>query len=863
MFKKEKDLDQRTSNNIKNKDLKKLKNDVLKQFPYHSSTGCGLTEESLTVIFPPKCSVSCTKLTSRTLIYSVDDVPYFFDVNGRCDLYPTVFGLWKVPHLMPQVVIHSPVSTFVLRGADLMAPGIYKLDNIAKKDKVSIRVRNNAYPFSVGISDVDTVAEFSSCLTRPRGMAVQVLHMFGDLLWQGVPASIPNSGFSLLTVVTSDGEGDSSEDDDDNNDEVLKEEEGKNDNKEGGNSNIEDGSCESTTMMQIDDSDVNLADLSLVVDENKDVSAVVDNNSLDEDTVLTVKSTSTCTAESRRQVDELLLLHLLRCLKYLIRDRDLPMLVSKLWVIVKKSISVSRIHVPTVDGGCRDDDEEAGNSKLDIDPDIRNSSFLKVSKFFEFVSSSLGVFELEEVSNGVVAVVKVSRLNELYKTWKAVIAVDDPDSFRLEIENYTASKDSSSLVVDNDDENGSNYLPSSSMQAKDIIANVEIGSMIKVIDIFKLNKVLAAEFKDLITESSSGDGRGNNVKGDKFYTGVEIQQLLTRYIKQRALENPLNKREVIISSDNFLYKTLRKDQKLSADKPTQDHSSNVSSQKQNVSKGLLKTNTQNEYGDVMESYDDEWDEVVDEDDCDTTDPLSQYTVVAGVLMPSALSTKPIPNLRGKLNDTEAPPVGESRRSNVPGGWGVAAGEKWKPIELPKEKKKEPVRHPQSNKTFAPHQANSGTRNKSSNEIKKKSLEEELCVATDPIHVNKEVFMKAIKGKLTPYHAIVFPTGECSVHAGMPAKVTVEVEMRKGNKVATVVRGLEVYRLDVNQAARDFQKKFACSTTVNLVPGKVDKREVVLQGNWSVELEKHLEQYYSIQKRFIECKVAKKIKPKKR
>jgi translation initiation factor 2D len=134
-------------------------------------------------------------------------------------LYPTVFALWKIPVMLPQVVIHSPVSTFVLRGADLMAPGIYKLDNIHKGDKVSIRVRNNPFPFAIGLSEVDTVEEFSSCLTRPKGKAVQVLHSFGDMLWKGAPASIPNNGFLALTVVTAEDQCASSDDDDDDYDE--------------------------------------------------------------------------------------------------------------------------------------------------------------------------------------------------------------------------------------------------------------------------------------------------------------------------------------------------------------------------------------------------------------------------------------------------------------------------------------------------------------------------------------------------------------------------------------------------------------------------------------------------------------------
>ena len=218
MFKKDKDLEQRTSNIIKNKDFKKLKLDILKQFPFDETTGRGVTEDNLTNIFPSKCSITCTKLTSRTLLYSIDLIPYFIDLNGRCDLYPTVFALWKIPVMLPQVVIHSPVSTFVLRGADLMAPGIYKLDNIHKGDKVSIRVRNNPFPFAIGLSEVDTVEEFSSCLTRPKGKAVQVLHSFGDMLWKGAPASIPNNGFLALTVVTAEDQCASSDDDDDDDD---------------------------------------------------------------------------------------------------------------------------------------------------------------------------------------------------------------------------------------------------------------------------------------------------------------------------------------------------------------------------------------------------------------------------------------------------------------------------------------------------------------------------------------------------------------------------------------------------------------------------------------------------------------------
>ena len=279
MFKKDKDIDQRSSNVIKNKDFKKLKSDLLKQFSLSvlpSSSCRGITEESLAILFPPKCSITLTKFTSRTLVYSVDSVPLFFDVNGRCDFYPTIFALWKVPTLLPQVVIHSPVSTFVLRGADLMAPGLYKLDDaIQKGDKVSIRVRNNSFPFAVGASEVDAAVDFMETNTRPRGKAVQVWHMFSDMLWKNVPLSIPNKGFGVVTVVTGDDQGDDScddsDDDDDKNEDIVEDEEDEreNDLKQTQVENDDSDSADMTASVEdnkpIDELPINLDELSLTV----------------------------------------------------------------------------------------------------------------------------------------------------------------------------------------------------------------------------------------------------------------------------------------------------------------------------------------------------------------------------------------------------------------------------------------------------------------------------------------------------------------------------------------------------------------------------------------------------------------------
>lgn len=101
------------------------------------------------------------KLATRALVYIhvPTKTPLFFDSDGRSNLFPTVYALWRVRQLSlslasaeseasseaagasttaagpgggggggggvccPPLVVHPPVSKFVLNGADVMLPG--------------------------------------------------------------------------------------------------------------------------------------------------------------------------------------------------------------------------------------------------------------------------------------------------------------------------------------------------------------------------------------------------------------------------------------------------------------------------------------------------------------------------------------------------------------------------------------------------------------------------------------------------------------------------------------------------------------------------------------------------------------------
>ncbi len=150
MFKKNQALVERSNTLLKNKEIRNLKQSVLKNFGINTDEQAafkyGFSEEDLSLLIPNKGNVSVKKLISKTLIYCCDDVPLFIDLNDRNDLCPTLFSLWafrdnystcftqsdfdssKIRDKIRTVVIHPPVSEYLLNGADLMIPGLISLD---------------------------------------------------------------------------------------------------------------------------------------------------------------------------------------------------------------------------------------------------------------------------------------------------------------------------------------------------------------------------------------------------------------------------------------------------------------------------------------------------------------------------------------------------------------------------------------------------------------------------------------------------------------------------------------------------------------------------------------------------------------
>jgi translation initiation factor 2D len=143
-------------------------------------------------------------------------VPILLDVSGHGDLAPTVQGCWRATHLLPRLPLkHYLVSKFVVKGADVMLPGIdtERLPQFAKGDVVAIVCPGNDAPVAVGRALLSSSEARERGASDAGGKAVEIISYYGDHLWRDHGgATVPNKGFREDVVAPEDDGGAEEED---------------------------------------------------------------------------------------------------------------------------------------------------------------------------------------------------------------------------------------------------------------------------------------------------------------------------------------------------------------------------------------------------------------------------------------------------------------------------------------------------------------------------------------------------------------------------------------------------------------------------------------------------------------------------
>lgn len=213
---------------LSGKDTKKLRQWILEVYPVLGKGGKGTKGGSkggdggkvpLDALLPAKAAVVSQKMAEqRGTIYALESgPPLFFDPDGHQDnLIPTIYTLAAFPALLPVLYTWSPVSPRILGGADLFVQGVLRPPEIPAafapsflaKRVVAVAVPGNPVPFAVGLTCVSSQeAERDGW----KGKGVQVLHVWGDLLWKlggggPVNAGFQDDGIKPIETRAADGE---------------------------------------------------------------------------------------------------------------------------------------------------------------------------------------------------------------------------------------------------------------------------------------------------------------------------------------------------------------------------------------------------------------------------------------------------------------------------------------------------------------------------------------------------------------------------------------------------------------------------------------------------------------------------------
>lgn len=210
MFKKAANVAFKGETKLRGKEAKKLQAAIAAQFG---------GEATATALLPGKADVVLKKAGggSTVAFLFIDGVCSLIQPDGRSDpgdaeLVPALPALWKVgaEALLPCVLIQRPVAKFVFKGANVMAPGIHSLlmpqDGApAVGSLVVVRCVGNPHACAVGRLKM-AVAALSGPL-RVKGEAVEVLHYFGDALWEATGSPRP-TGFvgDMVQAIDADEE---------------------------------------------------------------------------------------------------------------------------------------------------------------------------------------------------------------------------------------------------------------------------------------------------------------------------------------------------------------------------------------------------------------------------------------------------------------------------------------------------------------------------------------------------------------------------------------------------------------------------------------------------------------------------------
>lgn len=146
-----------------------------------------LLEPHLETILPKKSQLDLVKLPDRVSLYSLDDVPLFWQ-HMDDPIIPHLKIVHSYPQCFKTIYIDRGAIRFVMSGATLMVPGLTsaggrlpeKGEEAKKGDVVVVGAEGKANACMIGQLELGT----EEMKSKKKGPAIEKGHYLGDGLWK-------------------------------------------------------------------------------------------------------------------------------------------------------------------------------------------------------------------------------------------------------------------------------------------------------------------------------------------------------------------------------------------------------------------------------------------------------------------------------------------------------------------------------------------------------------------------------------------------------------------------------------------------------------------------------------------------------
>jgi PUA domain protein len=135
-------------------------------------------------LIPKKSPLFLVKCLDRVTLVQVND-QYLFFQHFDGDFFPTLKLLHKYPNMLPKVGVDRGAIKFVLKGAEIMCPGMTSQGgdlstDIENEKVVAVYAEGKEHAIAVGLTKMST-EEIKSV---NKGVGVENIHQLADGLWK-------------------------------------------------------------------------------------------------------------------------------------------------------------------------------------------------------------------------------------------------------------------------------------------------------------------------------------------------------------------------------------------------------------------------------------------------------------------------------------------------------------------------------------------------------------------------------------------------------------------------------------------------------------------------------------------------------